>query len=139
MWRLTPLQQEYCLGAKRMIELCREQNIAEPEWIAENGTVKIVFWRSTLDIDRKELNEDLQNLTSQVKILIISMAGNQWSKKQVVDLGKLPCKSRETLELLYLNPALEKGLVKMLYPNSPRHPKQKYLLTDKGCKILELL
>lgn len=64
-----------------MIELCREQNIAEPEWIAENGTVNIVFWRSTLDIDRKELNEDLpklaQNLTSQVKILIISMAGNQ--------------------------------------------------------------
>ena len=30
-------------GAKRMIELCREQNIAEPEWIAENSTVKIVF------------------------------------------------------------------------------------------------
>lgn len=27
-----------------MIELFREQNIAGPEWIAENGTVKIVFW-----------------------------------------------------------------------------------------------
>ena len=56
-----------------------------------------------------------------------------------MDLGKLPCKSRETLEQLYLNPAMEQGLVKMLYPESPRHPKQKYLLTDKGRKILELL
>lgn len=60
-----------------MIELCREQNIAEPEWIAENGTVKIVFWKSTLGIDGKGLNEDLpklaQNLTGQVKKLIISI------------------------------------------------------------------
>lgn len=31
-----------------------------------------------------------------------------------------------------LTPAIQEGLVKMKYPNSPRHPRQKYLLTVKG-------
>lgn len=140
---LSTFLEQWGSGAKRMIDLCREQNVAEPEWIAENGSVKIVFRRSSLGTEENELNENLpklaQNLSGQVKALLISLSDNQWSKKQVMDLGKLPCKSRETLEQLYLNPAMEQGLVKMLYPESPRHPKQKYLLTDKGRKILELL
>lgn len=32
----------------------------------------------------------------------------------------------------YITPALEKGLIVPLYPESPRHPRQKYRLTDKG-------
>lgn len=31
-----------------------------------------------------------------------------------------------------LTPAIQEGIVKMKYPNSPRHPRQKYLLTVKG-------
>lgn len=29
-------------------------------------------------------------------------------------------------------PAMNEGYIKMLYPDSPRHPRQKYLLTGKG-------
>ncbi|MDY6301192.1 MAG: Fic family protein [Bacteroidales bacterium] len=32
----------------------------------------------------------------------------------------------------YLTPSIEGGFVAMLYPNSPRHPRQRYLLTPKG-------
>ena len=31
-----------------------------------------------------------------------------------------------------LSPAMREGYVRMLYPDSPRHPRQKYLLTVKG-------
>ena len=41
-------------------------------------------------------------------------------------------KDRENFLNLYLSPAINEGFVKMLYPNSPRHPRQKYLLTAKG-------
>ena len=34
-----------------MIDLCREQNVAEPEWEVENGSVKIVFWRPSILTD----------------------------------------------------------------------------------------
>jgi predicted HTH transcriptional regulator len=32
----------------------------------------------------------------------------------------------------YLEPALAAGLIRMKYPDSPNHPKQKYLLTEEG-------
>ena len=31
-----------------------------------------------------------------------------------------------------ISPAIQEGYVSMLYPDSPRHPRQKYLLTVKG-------
>ena len=40
-----------------------------------------------------------------------------------------------------LNPAIKDGLVRLLYPESPRHPRQKYLLTVRGlaaCQELQL-
>ena len=36
---------------------------------------------------------------------------------------------------LYLIPAINGGYIRMLYPDSPRHPRQKYLLTVKGLAL----
>ena len=41
-------------------------------------------------------------------------------------------KDRENFMNNMLNPAMKEGFVRMLYPESPRHPRQKYLLTVKG-------
>jgi len=41
-------------------------------------------------------------------------------------------KGRDNFLKLYLNPAIVDGYVRLLYPKSPRHPRQKYLLTVKG-------
>jgi ATP-dependent DNA helicase RecG len=32
----------------------------------------------------------------------------------------------------YLEPVLEAELIEMKFPDSPNHPKQRYLLTEKG-------
>ena len=51
----------------------------------------------------------------------------------VKDLLKcMELKDRENFLNLYLIPAINEGYVRMLYPDSPRHPRQKYLLTAKG-------
>jgi len=34
---------------------------------------------------------------------------------------------------------MEKGIVRMLYPDSPRHPRQKYMLTVKGMMLFNQL
>ena len=39
----------------------------------------------------------------------------------------------------HLNPAIQEGFVRMLYPQSPRHPRQKYLLTVKGMALFNEL
>ena len=42
---LTTFLEKWGTGAKRMVELCREQGVAEPEWVVQNGTVTIIFKR----------------------------------------------------------------------------------------------
>ena len=37
----------------------------------------------------------------------------------------------------YLNPAIKSGFVCLLYPDSPRHPRQKYLLTVKEIAVYQ--
>ena len=47
-------------------------------------------------------------------------------------LEALGLKNRESFMNVYLNPAIKEKYVRQLYPNKPRHPRQKYLLTAKG-------
>ena len=44
-------------------------------------------------------------------------------------------KDRKNVLDVYLTPAISEGYVRMLHPQSPRHPRQKYLLTVKGLAI----
>ena len=41
-------------------------------------------------------------------------------------------KDRENFLDYTLNPAISEGYIRLLYPDKPRHPRQKYLLTVKG-------
>ena len=47
----------------------------------------------------------------------------------------LELKHRPNFLEYHLYPAIKDGFVRMLYPNSPRHPRQKYLLTEKGLAL----
>ena len=59
------------------------------------------------------------------------MIGNEEKnvKEMMMAIG---LKDRKSFIYTYLEPAINNGYVRMLYPNSPRHPRQKYLLTAKG-------
>lgn len=54
----------------------------------------------------------------------------QMSVKEL--LSAVGLKDRKNFLEYSLNPAMKGGWVRMLYPESPRHPRQKYLLTVKG-------
>ena len=54
-------------------------------------------------------------------------------------MGKMGLKHRPTFMDNYLNPAIENGFVRLLYPDSPRHPRQNYLLTVKGMMLYNQL
>ena len=44
-------------------------------------------------------------------------------------------KSRDNFINRYLKPAISEGYICLLYYDSHRHPKQKYLLTAKGISL----
>ena len=54
-------------------------------------------------------------------------------------MSAMGLKDRENFLNLYLNPAITEGYIRLLYPQSPRHPRQKYLLTVKGFALLNEL
>ena len=66
----------------------------------------------------------------RVRQLIGALGNNELTVKEMLALVGL--KHRETFLDNYLNPAIKTGFVRLLYPDSPRHPRQKYLLTVKG-------
>ncbi len=51
-------------------------------------------------------------------------------------LAAMGLKDRKNFVARFLNPAIEAGFVQALYPDKPRHPRQKYLLTSKGMMLL---
>ena len=67
-------------------------------------------------------------------IKLISAIGEQeMSVKEM--MNGVGLKGRDNFLNLYLNPAISNGYVRLLYPQSPRHPRQKYLLTAKGMAL----
>ena len=62
--------------------------------------------------------------------LVMALGDKRLSVKEM--MGAVGLKDRKNFLEYTLNPAIASGFVNMLYPNSPRHPRQKYLLTVKG-------
>ncbi len=72
-------------------------------------------------------------VTEQVRVLLSALSSEQLSLK--VLMGKVGLKHRPTFMENYISPALESGFLKVLYPDKPNHPRQKYLLTAKGLAL----
>ena len=69
--------------------------------------------------------------------LIEVIAEKQLSIKEM--MATIGLKHRQNFIEYSLSPAMSQGYVRMLYPDSSRHPRQKYLLTVKGLAVYKEL
>ena len=74
-------------------------------------------------------------LSENIKRLLVTIGTGEKSVKEMMEAVGL--KNRPNFLEYSLSPAITEGLVKMKYPNSPRHPRQKYLLTVKGLMVYD--
>lgn len=79
------------------------------------------------------------SLPVQVKSLIISIKGSKSTAAELQLASGLSPKSKDHFKKQFLNPAIEAGMVSMTHPDNPRHPQQKYYLTELGLEVLKLL
>ena len=99
---------------------------------ASTGQVQDKFGAST----REVLNQfDTDN--HNIQQLVLAIGEQQLSVKEMME--DLSLKGRDNFLKVYLNPAIEEQYVRLLYPNSPRHPRQKYLLTVKGLALYNII
>ena len=77
----------------------------------------------------------VEQLTTNANVLrLITVIGDkQMSVKSIME--RLQLKGRDNFMNLYLLPAIQTGFVSPLYPDKPRHPQQKYQLTNKGLAL----
>ena len=66
-------------------------------------------------------------VTEQVKILISAIAHEELTLKQLME--RVGLKHRPTFIENYMTPAILNGFVRLLYPETPNHPRQKYCVT----------
>ena len=85
----------------------------------------------------RQVSDKLHTNNANIIKLVCAINDKQFSvKEMLVEMG---LKDRESFLNLYLSPAIGEGFVRMLYPDSPRHPRQKYLLTARGLAFVNEL
>ena len=85
----------------------------------------------------RQASDKLHTDNDNIIKLVCTIKDKQLSvKEMLVEMG---LKDRESFLKLYLSPAIGEGFVRMLYPDSPRHPRQKYMLTAKGLAFVNEL
>ena len=81
------------------------------------------------------MQDKLKPSSQYIAQLVVAIGEEEISIKEM--MARLKLKDRVNFLNLYLNPAMQEGFVRMLYPDSPRHPRQRYLLTVKGLAFIK--
>jgi fido (protein-threonine AMPylation protein) len=116
--------------------LMNEQNELKNRYMLVNPPEEWIAPVSTQQVPNKyptstgQVQDLLHNENPNIESLVNALGLQQMTVKQL--MGVVGLKDRVNFLKLYLTPAISEGFVRLLYPNSPRHPRQKYLLTVKG-------
>lgn len=88
-------------------------------------------------ISNNRIQDKFQTDNPNIRSLERMLGEKELTVKEMME--SLELKGRDNLLKLYLTPAINYGYISLLYPQSPHHPRQKYLLTAKGMMLLESL
>lgn len=113
-----------------MINPPEEWKMPDSELTTSTGQIQDKYGTSSQQVQDKFLTDD-----ENIKRLVKTVGNRQMSLKKMME--GLALKGRDNFLNLYLTPALKEGWLRLLYPNSPRHPRQKYLLTIKGMSLYQ--
>ena len=80
-----------------------------------------------------QVPDKLHTDNTNIANLVCKLGEQELSVKEM--MSAMGLKDRENFLDLHLNPAIKDGYIRLLYPDKPRHPRQKYLLTVKGLAL----
>lgn len=108
---------------------------APEEW--KEPTKETIPPTSTPTSTPTSLKNQFYTTNELIQKLVLAIGEEKRSIKDI--LGLLNLKDRKNFLEYYLSPAQKEGFVTLLYPDKPRHPRQKYVLTVKGLALLTSL
>ena len=104
------------------------------EWRSPQSTEQVQDkYRTSTEQVPNKLDNLLYTNNPEIVKLIAILGHQQLSVTQMMECVGL--KHRPTFLQNYLNPAIADGYISLMYPDKPRHPRQRYLLTIKGMAL----
>lgn len=107
------------------------------EWKVQPNLSGSTEARTSIEQVPEQVPEQVRDMLHTDNALIIELINiigmQELSISQLMQMAGL--KHRPNFMEYHLNPAIKEGYVRLLYPQSPRHPRQKYLLTAKGLAL----
>ena len=143
-------------GTSDMVTNANEAGLVDPVFLQED-TFNVTIYRlgysaenqvstkhppSTHQLPTKhppstdEVPQEYRRTTVEVRNLLKVLVGEK-SRQELQEALEL--KDRRNFRENYIEPALQEELIQMKYPDNPNHPRQRYLLTEKGEKVLKQL
>lgn len=127
-------------GIGLMISECRRVGLPDPEFHSDGSFVQVVFRyvRDTvgqIPTVTPQLPHSHPTVIPQVEKVLAAIGGDTYSAKEIME--SMGLKDKRNFLKNYLYPGIELNLVEPLYPEQPKHPKQKYYLTEKGKTLLK--
>ena len=129
-------------GTADIIRIARENKLPEPNFEQHEEFKTTLYRPSTDQVPTKYrpstaqasvvINEASVEIKNMVKVLNETLALQDIQER-------LGLKHRGNFKQNYLEPAIKQGFIMMLFPENPKHPNQKYLLTSEGTELLETL
>ena len=106
-----------------------QPNLAEPA----TPTSTPISTPTSSHVNRLNPNGKIYTKNENIIQLVRVIGSEELSIKEMMEFKGL--KDRKNFIEYHLNPAISEGFVRLLYPDKPRHPRQKYLLTAKGLSL----
>lgn len=126
------LLESWGSGAKRIMDACKAVKLAEPTWSDNGSFITVTFTRPNSNhlngIDSTQVVPKLNLSSTQVKKMLELFDDNYLSVTGM--MSAVGVKSRKYFREHWLNPALQANIVEAKYPDNPRHPQQRYKLSE---------
>lgn len=132
-------------GTSDMVSKANEAGLVDPVFSQEDTFNVTIYRKGHGIIDQAptkhrpitdQVPQEFRRSSVEVQNLIKALIG-EMSRKEIQQALQL--KHEGNFRENYLEPALKEELIQMKYPDSPNHPKQRYLLTEKGKEIVDKL
>ena len=127
-------------GTVSIVEECKKNGLPVPVFTEEFGGFSVSFKKGSMHVTMQDAMQDTvqdtindERVLTKMKELLAHFKG-EMTREELQ--AKVNIKNRDYFRLAYIIPALENGLIEMMYPEKPRSKFQKYRLTPKGISVL---
>ena len=120
-------------GTLDMVRMAEESGLQEPVFEQDDCFKTILFRTQLIREATGEATGEVSGEVSGEVLKVIMVLDGEMKRAEIQQVLQL--KHDDYFRVEYILPALELGIIEQTFPESPKHPQQRYRLTSRGLQI----